>query len=401
MRETHVFLGERHEAAERNMWATIALTVAMMVLEIVGGAWFGSVALIADGFHMSTHAGALLIAALAYTLARRRAHDERFTFGTGKFGDLAGFSSALVLGMIAIEIAYEAAARLFAPGPIAFAEAIPIAILGLFVNLASAWLLSRGGHHHHHGHEHGGHDHDESRTVDVGGGSYQLSIFERDAPPRFRLVGPVGSRPAFVETVRPDGKRQRFAMSERGGFFESDDAIPEPHAFEAAVVVGAERGAAHFVEHAHGIGEDNNMRAAIAHVIADAAVSVLVIAGLVLAKLFGWLFLDPLAALAGAAVIASWSWQLIRATGRVLLDMNPDPALSRRIASAVEAEGDALGDLHLWRIGPGHLGAIVSVETTHEVDCTHYRRKIGALGSFSHLTVEVVRFAREARRGAA
>src|SRR5258707_851956 len=124
-----------------------------------GGMLFGSLALIADGLHMSTHAGALLLAALAYTCARKYANDRNFTFGTGKFGALAGYSSAIVLAMIALLIAYEAVSRLFDPVSISFNEAIPIAVLGLAVNVASAWLLS-GGHHHGHGHDHShGHDH--------------------------------------------------------------------------------------------------------------------------------------------------------------------------------------------------------------------------------------------------
>ena len=136
-----MFLGEGHEKSERKTWAVIWLCAAMMAAEIVGGLLFGSIALIADGLHMSTHAGALLLAALAYTFARRHARDERFTFGTGKFGDLAGFASAIVLAMIALLIGYEAIWRLFEPVPIRFAEAIPIACLGLAVNIASAWLL--------------------------------------------------------------------------------------------------------------------------------------------------------------------------------------------------------------------------------------------------------------------
>ena len=127
----------------------------MMIAEIVGGLLFGSIALVADGLHMSTHAGALLLAALAYRYARRHANDPRFTFGTGKFGDLAGFSSAIILAMIALLIGYEAISRLFAPVPIHFSQAIPIACLGLAVNIASAWLLSGGDHHHGHGHSHG------------------------------------------------------------------------------------------------------------------------------------------------------------------------------------------------------------------------------------------------------
>ena len=115
----------------------------MMVIEIVGGSLFGSLALVADGLHMSTHAGAMLIAALAYTYARRHAHDSRFVFGTGKLGDLAGFTSAIVLAMIALLIGYEAVSRFLAPVPIHFAEAIPIAVVGLLVNIVSAWLLQR------------------------------------------------------------------------------------------------------------------------------------------------------------------------------------------------------------------------------------------------------------------
>src|ERR1700742_4181793 len=141
---SHVFLGKGHRHAERRTWAVIWLCAAMMALEIVGGLLFGSIALVADGLHMSTHAGALLLAALAYTYARRHAEDPRFTFGTGKFGDLAGFSSAIVLAMIALLIGYEALTRFLHPVPIHFDEAIPIAALGLAVNVASALLLGAG-----------------------------------------------------------------------------------------------------------------------------------------------------------------------------------------------------------------------------------------------------------------
>src|SRR5579872_4844611 len=144
---SHVFLGEQHMRAERRTWAVIWLCGAMMCAEIVGGSFFGSIALVADGMHMSTHAGALLLAALAYSYARKHAADPRFTFGTGKLGDLAGFTSAVVLAMIALLIGYEAVSRLMVPVAIHFGEAIPIAILGLAVNVTSAWLLTRGGDH--------------------------------------------------------------------------------------------------------------------------------------------------------------------------------------------------------------------------------------------------------------
>ena len=152
-RHSHVFLGDAHERNERKTWAVIGICAAMMAAEIVGGLWFGSVALIADGLHMSTHAGALLIAALAYTYARRHAEDARLSFGSGKLGDLAAFTSAIVLAMIALLIGYESVDRLLNPIPIAFNQAIPIAAIGLGVNLLSAFLL-RDDHDHHHGRAH-------------------------------------------------------------------------------------------------------------------------------------------------------------------------------------------------------------------------------------------------------
>jgi Co/Zn/Cd efflux system component len=142
LQHSHSFLGAGHERSERKTWAVIWLCGAMMIAEIIGGMLFGSIALVADGMHMSTHAGALLLAALAYTYARKHADDPRFTFGTGKFGDLAGFTSAIILAMIALLIGYESIYRILNPVPIHFAEAIPIACLGLAVNVASAWLLS-------------------------------------------------------------------------------------------------------------------------------------------------------------------------------------------------------------------------------------------------------------------
>jgi cation diffusion facilitator family transporter len=161
----HVFLGAQHEHNERRTWFVVALTVAMMIGEITAGSLFGSMALLADGWHMATHAAALGIAALAYLFARRQARNAHFAFGTGKFGDLAAFASAIILGLIAVQIAYESALRLVHPVPIAYGEAIAVATLGLGVNLLSAWLL-RGDHDHHgHGHSHAHRDHHHDNNL--------------------------------------------------------------------------------------------------------------------------------------------------------------------------------------------------------------------------------------------
>ena len=410
---SHVFLGVGHEANERKTWAVIGLCSVMMVLEIGGGALFGSLALVADGLHMATHAVAILIAALAYSFARRHATDSRFTFGTGKVGDLAGFASAIVLAMIALLIGYEAVNRFFQPVVIHFAEAIPIAFLGLAVNIASAWLLSGGaGHHHGHGHEHvhgqlapadpscGGHCRFQSAYGEVA-----LEIHEDGVPPRFRLrFAPLAPRAqpqaVTVETIRPDGGRQLFRMTPCGSYLESSEEIPEPHEFTAVVRMGDNVSIhEHEVEyseldHAHShvnsaAHRDHNLRSAFIHVLGDAAVSVLAILGLLAARYLHWLWMDPMMGLVGASVIAAWAYALVRDTTRILVDMTPDAALEDRIRRRIEAHGDRVTDLHLWRLGPGHLGAIVSVVTSSGRGPDFYRSRLSGFGHLSHLTVEV------------
>ncbi|TAL54393.1 CDF family Co(II)/Ni(II) efflux transporter DmeF [Pandoraea sp.] len=408
----HIFLGAAHEDNERRTWMVIALCSAMMLIEIVGGSFFGSLALIADGLHMSTHAGAMLIAALAYTYARRHAADNRFVFGTGKLGDLAGFTSAIVLAMIALLIGYEAVSRFLSPVPIHFDQAIPIAVLGLLVNLASVWLLSGNhhGHSHDHGHGHGhGHGHQEEHHHEeevyriVGSaGVFALSVFEDGVPPVFRIrseatSSKLGARDVSVTTIRPDGAHQTFAFVDRGGYLESTDDIPEPHAFRAIVRLPDGEHELEFEEHEHRHGDvhasthrDHNIRSAYIHVIADAAVSVLAIIGLLLARAFGWVWMDPLAGIIGALVIANWSWGLMRDTGRILLDMNLDTRMADSVRQVIEDNGDTVLDLHVWRVGPGHMSAIVSVFTGQAQRTPgFYHSALKRLKGLSHVTVEV------------
>lgn len=407
-RHDHVFLGKGHDKNAQKTWWVIGLAATMMLVEIVGGTLFGSLALVADGMHMSTHAGAMLIAALAYTYARKHAHDARFVFGTGKLGDLAGFTSAIILAMIALIIGYEAVLRLMAPVPIHFGEAIPIAVIGLLVNLASAWLLSGDDHGHSHSHSHGhGHgDHarhahgDERKDFETQAGPCSLSIVEDTGPAMFQLESAAKNTDflghVVVTTARPDGQRQDFAFARTGSAWVSTTAIPEPHAFTALVKIDDDTHSLIFEEHAHPDAadsvdtRDHNMRAAYLHIIADAAVSVLAIVGLVLAKIFGWLWMDPLAGLVGALVIANWSYGLIRDTGAILVDLNPDDALSRRVRSAIEAAGDRLVDLHVWRLGPGHFSAVAAVATvTQTHDTRFFHGLLRSIPGLSHLTVEV------------
>jgi cation diffusion facilitator family transporter len=320
---SHVFLGEGHERNERRTWTVIVLCGFMMVAEIAGGLLFGSIALVADGLHMSTHASALLLAALAYRYARRHAEDDRFSFGTGKFGDLAGFTSAIVLAIIALLIGYEALTRFIWPVPISFNEAIPIAVLGLLVNVASVLLLSGGAAGHNHGHDRGyGHEH--------------------------------------------------------GHEHDREAAFDHEHEHEHVHAAGATH-------------RDNNLRAVIIHVLADAAVSVLVIVGLLFGRFLGLTWMDPAVGLIGAVVIAAWAYTLVRDTGAVLLDMTPDRGMAERMRAMIETDGDRLTDLHLWRLGPGHLGAIISVATRQERGPDYYQTLLGRFRALSHVTVEVQR----------
>lgn len=323
----HVFLGQDHRRNERRVWWVIALTAGMMVVEIIAGNLYGSMALVADGWHMSTHAGAMLITALAYGYARRQARNPRFTFGTGKLGELAGFASAIVLALIAMLIGWDSLARLVDPVPIRFDEAIAIAAGGLLVNLVSAWLL-RDDHGHAHGH--GGH---------------------------------------ASESARHD-------HHEHGHNHEHDHGHDHAHG----------HGAAHGrPRRTH----DNNLRSAYVHVLADALTSVLAIAALLAGRSYGWLWADPAMGVVGALVIARWSWGLIRDAGTVLLDATPQSGRMRRdIEQALDAGDGEIADLHVWQVGPGHYAAIVSLVTRHPRDSAFYKAKLAHIAGLSHLTVE-------------
>ena len=286
----HIFLGAGHSRAETRARLAAILTAVFMVVEIVCGIAYGSMALLADGVHMATHVGALGLAAGAYWLARRHAGNARFTFGSGKFGDLAAFASAIVLGLTALAVAGESVQRLITPGDVRYGDALLIAIIGLLVNLVTAVILKDSHHGHDHGHRH-----------------------------------------------------------------------------------------------------DNNMRAAYLHVLADAATSVLAIVALAAGYYFGLAMLDPISGLVGALVIGAWSYGLIRDSAMVLLDADADPEMSRDIRNTLEGElGARVADLHLWRLGPGHHGLIVSLvspgATSAETIKAALRRRHPDL---SHVTVEV------------
>ena len=283
----HVFLSENQRANERKTWAVIFLTAITMGLEIVCGMVFGSMALLADGWHMASHASALGITAFAYAMARKHKDNRKFTFGTGKIGDLAAYTSALFLLFIAATMVWESVDRFIHPVSIRFTEAMIVAVIGLAVNLVSAFIL-KDDHHHHHDDEEGEEDHDHSH------------------------------------------------------------------------------------QHHH----DHNIRAAYVHVLADALTSILAIVALGLGMFFGWSFLDPAMGIAGA----------------LLLDHSRNNPVLRAVSEKVgQINGLDVEDLHVWRVGPGHFSAILSVRSTGDTTVGDIRASLSDVKGLSHLTIEINR----------
>ncbi|NIJ72537.1 CDF family Co(II)/Ni(II) efflux transporter DmeF [Xanthomonas sp. F4] len=353
----HDFLGTRHEHNARRTWAVVALTAAMMIVEIVAGWWTGSMALLADGLHMATHAGALSLAGFAYWFARRHRHNPRFTFGTGKVGDLAGFSSALILALIALGIGVESALRLAQPVHIAYDEALWIAALGLLVNLLSAWMLGAD-HHHDHGHGHGhGHHHDHDHDHDHAHAAHRHDDHAH---------------------AHHDGHDHDHAHGH-------DHPHPHDH-HEHAHAHAAPAQAVGHDRHAHA---DHNLRSAYMHVLADALTSVMAIVALLLAKYLGWTWTDALMGIIGAIVIARWSLALLRDTGAVLLDASAPAALQAQIRDRLQQDDERIADLHVWRVGPGQHAAIVSLVTHRPRPAAFYHARLQGVATLGHVSIEV------------
>jgi cation diffusion facilitator family transporter len=282
-RHSHSFGLEKKNRGERKARIVIALTAVMMVLEVTAGIAFGSMALLADGIHMASHAVALGIAAFAYAYARRHAHDRRFSFGAGKVNALGGYSGSILLGVFAALMAWESVNRLLDPVEIAFNQALIVAVLGLVVNGVSVFVL----HDHHHDHDH-----------------------------------------------------------------------------------------------------DHNRRAAYFHVLADALTSLTAIAALLIGKIFGIVWVDPLMGIAGSVVVARWAYGLMKETSQVLLD-HQNSGLAERITESLEdLESTEVSDLHVWSIGPGSYAAIVSVVTPSPRAVDDIKLRVARNPEIVHVTVE-------------
>jgi cation diffusion facilitator family transporter len=315
-RHEHSFGQDRRRPGESRTQLVIAITATMMIVEIAAGVLFGSMALLADGLHMASHAVALGINAYAYAYARRHARDASYSFGTGKVNTLGGFTGAVLLAAFALLMVSESVQRLVSPISIAFDQAIFVAVLGLIVNGASMLILR-----HRHAEAHGHHE----------------------------------------------------------------DEVDDDH---------------HDHEHAHGReGHDHNLVSAYLHVLADALTSLLAIVALLAAKYFGLGWMDPVMGLVGAALVARWSFGLLKTTSAVLLDRSaPEPTRAALKAAVERVDGNRVVDLHAWCIGPNLYAAVLSIVTPHPRAPEHYKALLPRNLNIVHATVEV-HAASEPRQG--
>ena len=294
-----------NKKGERRTRLVLVLTLLTMILEIAAGMVFGSMALLADGWHMGTHVAAFMITLYAYRYSRRHANDQKFAFSSGKVGVLGGFASSVALGVVALMMLVESGERILSPRSIQFDHALLVAGFGLFINFVCALLLKDS---HQHGHSH---DHD----------------------------------------------------------------------------------------HIHGHHHDHNLRAAYFHVLADALTSVLAIIALYSGKYYGWNWLDPVMGIVGALIIARWSLSLLKETSPVLLDESIALKHKTAIKDVIENDADnRIADLHVWRVGPDHFAAIISVVSHNPKTPDYYKtllleseslKRYAGVLRLAHITVEV------------
>lgn len=303
----HSFQQDQKRPGEHKTLIVITMTAIMMVVEVVAGLVYGSMALLADGLHMASHTVALGITYFAYWYARNHAHNPRYSFGTGKVNTLGGYTGAILLAGFSIMMIWESAHRLIEPVPISFNQAIAVAVVGLIVNGLSVWVLGVHSHDHHshdhHSHDHHSHDHSHS--------------------------------------------------------------------------------------HDHHHHEDHNLKSAYLHVMADALTSVLAIVALVVGKYFGATWLDPVMGLVGAALVARWSWGLLKSTSAILLDEQASESSRIAIRDAIEDNETRVTDLHMWAVGPNVYCGLLSVVSTSPQTPQDYKERIPSHINLEHITIEV------------
>ncbi len=343
-----------NRAAERGTRLVLWITLFMMAGEIFAGVAFRSMALLADGWHMGSHAVAIGLSTFAYTAARRLAADPRFAFGSWKIEVLAGYTSAVFLLGVAGLMVVTCIERLLFPAAIHYEQALWVAVLGLAVNLLCAWILGRAGNHHH-GHHHGqrhGHHH-RNHHVDEHG----------------------------------DGHPAGQAGDDHG----DDHGHAAPHSSHHRA---SHHGHAQHHSSPHSPDGDLNLQSARLHVMADAATSVLAIVALLGGLRFGWAWLDPVIGVVGAALVTRWAVGLLREGSRILLDREMDHPLAQELRGVVAHLPDPASthvtDLHVWRVGRHQFACVLRLATTSStLTAPAVREHLAHYPALVHATVEI------------
>lgn len=323
-KDTGVFLANE----QKTKWVTI-ITLLTMIVEVAVGYWSGSMALLADGWHMASHTLALCLSLVVYYLYRHPKFKASFTFGGGKILSLGGYTSALFLILIAGSMIVESIEHFYRERSIHYNEALIVAVIGLFVNLVCAMILHDDGHSHSHDHGHG-----HSHGPNCNHGKNKLS-------------------PA--------------------GHNHSHD---HDHSHAPAKTAG----------HSH----DHNRESAYVHIVTDALTSVFAIIALLLGKWQGWSWLDPAVGILGGLVVLKWSIGLIRQSGMDLLDAHDGSIDRDSMVSKLEADGSKVMDIHLWKVAPGQVGCEIIIKKNKEQRSADYRDLIQKNFNIQHLIIEVV-----------
>lgn len=329
-RDTGVFLVNER----KTKWVTL-ITLITMFVEIAVGYWSGSMALLADGWHMASHTLALFLSLVVYYLYRHPQFKSSFTFGGGKILSLGGYTSSILLLFIAGSMIVESISRFYQQEAIHYSQAITVAVVGLIVNLVCAFIMHQGeavpaaAPAHSHDHANCGHDHSHATNR--------------------------------LSPAKPKEHNHNHGHSH-----------------------------SHSHSHSHGHAHDHNHESAYVHILTDALTSVFAIVALVLGQWQGWTFLDPLVGVVGGVVVFKWSLSLIRQSGMDLLDAHEVSIEREKLVKKLEEDGSKVMDLHLWRLAPGQVGCEIIIRKNKDQSSADYRNMIAREFDIHHLIIEVV-----------
>ena len=378
----HNFTSVNEQNVKRT-WYVLVITVITMIIEVIAGTVYGSMALLADGWHMGTHAAAFCITLFTYSYARKHASSNKFSFGVGKVGVLGGYTSAIALGIVAIIMLAESIHRLLSPIEIQFNQSILVAIIGLIVNIASMFILGHEHHGHDHGdHKHHSHKHDDHERHSIEHDDHKHHSHEHDDHKHH-------SHEHDDHKLHSHEHDDHKLHSIEHHSHEHDDHKLHSHEHDGHEHDDHKHHSHEHHSHEHHSGNDHNLKAAYFHVLADALTSVLAICALLVGKFLGWYWLDPIMGVVGAVIITKWALGLMKQTSPILLDENIDKEYQLEIINTIDDEHTKVTDIHIWKISADHYSASIALCTTTGANVETFKHSLSKFDKLSHLTIEV------------